>query len=404
VLEHTGVVGAMTERARAEYLERLEKKPPPFTLKALEDLAQNADRIYSEGFEQTIKEVRQAFIGCHYTGGDWRMQKKDNLQRIESQFRSRGPISWDIYMRRFSIRDGGKFNDLLTACRLLDGKPRPTYADNFLALADKGLKDGPIVVTPYFKVQAFKNGNHLTTWNPEREDILERLNRWGSDENTIGDTKRKRYKREHFENGGFDTSTAAENFQAGPDLQFYRTPPDLVRMLLEYAEPENGLRYLEPSAGDGAIATQLIDWVDVDADGHTSGIVQAFEIDHDRAMALSGKAYIGLAVKHADFLKEKPEDWAKFDRIVMNPPFHNQADAIHVLHALRFLEPHGGLVAVMGAGIESSQTRTAKALRDAIRARGGRFEPNPADSFKVSGTRVRTVTLVIPPKKPENEG
>lgn len=396
VLEHTGIFAAMTEKAKREYLDRLEKKPPAFTLKALADLGQNADRIYSEGFEQTIAEVRRVFLGSNYAGQDWRDKKVDNLQRIEKQFRCRGPIYWDTIMQKFYIREGGKFEDLLTACHLLDSRPRPNAAEKFYAIAYDKIREGvnPIV-TPYFSVKYHKNGNHLTTWNPEKEEILDRLNSWGLDGSALGDAMKKRYKPGHFADGGFDISQAGEKFDPGPDLQFFWTPEALVGILLDLADLRPGLRCLEPESGMGHIARPMMERV---RDAAGLGRVQCFELDYDRALGLGGEEIPGLTVERNDFLKVKPEEWAPFDRIVMNPPFSRQADAIHVLHAMRFLAPDGGLVAVMAAGIESSQTRTAKALREALMARGGYFRTNPAGTFKAAGTLVRTVTLVIPPK------
>jgi predicted RNA methylase len=397
LIERAAVCDSMTVKARKEYMERVRTKAPKFEPKAIAALRENADRIYADGYTQTLKEVHRQFIGCAYNSGDRNFRKKDNLQKIENQFRIDGPIYWYGRMGRFDLHDGGCLEDLLTACYLMDDKPKPNIANNFYSTAYTGFRDSKddTVVTPYFTVKAYKNGNQKITWNPDQQKILDKINRFGAEgQEALGDALRKRYKPEHFPHRGYDPDTVIENFDGGQDLQFYPTPPELVDRMVEWARTESDLRYLEPSAGDGAIAVELLDWISPE----NGGLVQAFEIDQERALALSARNLDGLKVEIVDFLKVKPEAWVPFDRILMNPPFHGQADAIHVLHAFRFLAPQGGLVAVMAAGIESSQTRTAKALRAAVQARGGRFEPNPPATFKAAGTMVRTVTLVIPPK------
>ncbi len=406
LIERAGVCDSMTVKARDDYMKRIREKAPKFEPKAIAALRENADRLYAEGYEQTIKEVHRQFIGCAYNSGDRNFRKKDNLQKIENQFRIDGPIYWYGMMGRFDLRDGGCLEDLLTACYLMDDKPKQSHARNFYSTAYATFRDSKddTVITPYFTVKAYKNGNQKITWNPDQQKILDKINRFGAEgQEALGDALRKRYKPSHFPHKGYDPETVIENFDGGPDLQFYPTPPELVERLLELADLRPGLRCLEPEIGDGAIGLPMLEIVLGDEPMGNGG-VQGFEIDHDRAVSLTSRNLPGLWVENVSFLSVKPETWGVFERIVMNPPFHNQADAIHVLHALRFLAPDGGLVAVMGAGIESSQTRTAKALRAAVQARGGRFEENPAGTFKAAGTMVRTVTLVIPPKPAQNTG
>ncbi len=396
LIERAGVCDSMTVQSRKEYLERVRTKAPAFEPKAIAALRENADRIYSEGYAQTLREVHRRFIGCGYNSGDRNFRKKDNLQKIEIQFRISGPVYWYGMMGRFDLRDGGCLEDLLTACYLMEGKPKPNYSNNFYSLAYAAFRDSKddTVLTPYFTVKAYKNGNQKVTWNLDKRSVLDKINRFGAEGlDALGDALRKRYKPGHFAHGGFDAEVAAENFEGGPDLQFYPTPADLVARMIAWAQLGPGLLCLEPSAGDGSLAEAIAQVVGRDR-------VHCFEIDKDRSEACREK---GLATWHQDFLhlKRTSVPDSGFDRIVMNPPFHAQADAIHVLHALRFLRAGGGLVAVMGAGIESSQTRLAKALREAVSLRRGHFEPNPAGSFKVSGTLVRTVTLVIPPNQME---
>jgi hypothetical protein len=139
------------------------------------------------------------------------------------------------------------------------------------------------------------------------------------------------------------------------EFNFFPTPAALVQELLELAEISPGMRA--------------------------------------NFAALAGDVRLGV-VRHMDFLAQEQE--ASFDRVVMNPPFAKQADIKHVTHALGFLRQGGRLVAVMSAGVVFRSDSRTTAFRDLVEARGGSIQPNPAGSFKESGTLVNTVTVVIP--------
>ena len=98
----------------------------------------------------------------------------------------------------------------------------------------------------------------------------------------------------------------------------------------------------------------------------------------------------------ADFLEVQPTPLLAYDRVLMNPPFGDQADIRHVTHALGFVKPGGMVVAVMSAGTEFRSDRTATAFRQMVTEHGGRIERLPEDAFKPSGISVRTVMAVIP--------
>ena len=168
------------------------------------------------------------------------------------------------------------------------------------------------------------------------------------------------------------------------EFNFFATPPAVVARLMELADVQHGMRVLEPSAGQGAIAFACAD---------AGALVDCCELMTSNFAMLSGNPRLG-DVHHGDFLEQTPT--GDYDRVVMNPPFAKQADVKHVLHALRFLKPGGLLVSVMGAGVAFRDNKLTQDFRDLVRARGGDIEALPEGAFKASGTMVRTVVATIP--------
>jgi predicted RNA methylase len=171
------------------------------------------------------------------------------------------------------------------------------------------------------------------------------------------------------------------------DAQYFPTPAPVVERLLDLAGLKPGMEVLEPSAGSGAIAAKAAD---------RGAIVDCFERDTGYAAELA-EAGAARTVQVADFLAAPPD--ARYDRVVMNPPFTRGADMQHVTHALRFLKPDGLLAAVMSWAVTFQSTKTAK-FRAFVEARGGTVEAVAAGAFKESGTDIPTVLVTIPATRP----
>jgi hypothetical protein len=119
--------------------------------------------------------------------------------------------------------------------------------------------------------------------------------------------------------------------------QYYPTPPDLARDLVAKLQIGGADRCLEPSAGQGAIASLL------PADRTTC--VELSEL-HCKILRARGIA----DVQRADFL-----EWAKsapkFGVIAMNPPFSQGRAEAHLRAAAALLAPGGQLGAVLPASM-----------------------------------------------------
>lgn len=112
--------------------------------------------------------------------------------------------------------------------------------------------------------------------------------------------------------------------------QFYPTPSELAEIAVGYADIEDGMAVLEPSAGQGGIADYLP----------------------------AGSMLVEVSALHCEILKEKGHSnvvqgdflnisLGKFDRIVMNPPFSSGRWQAHVEHAAGMLADCGVLVAIV---------------------------------------------------------
>lgn len=165
--------------------------------------------------------------------------------------------------------------------------------------------------------------------------------------------------------------------------QAYYTPPELAAQLCRKAHVRAWHRVLEPSAGSGNIVRAALDM------GAEPALCWAVELDGSVVDQLpQGVPFIVrnfldvLAFPHL------------FDAIVMNPPFQNDQDIKHVLHAVKFLRRGGRLVSVM----MNNQTRKAfEAMLVTFKKMGldCRIDPLPDESFKSSGTKVPTLTLTL---------
>lgn len=146
------------------------------------------------------------------------------------------------------------------------------------------------------------------------------------------------------------------------ELQAFYTPPSVVEMVHKLAEIEPGMKVLEPSVGDGALIKGLV------------GIdLVRYDINPDVEADITG-----------DFL-EMPIDCV-FDRIIMNPPFTKSQDALHIIHAFKFLKKEGVLVSVLSAkSVETMNTAPRRNLRGLIK-KYGELTVLPDDAFVASGT------------------
>lgn len=162
---------------------------------------------------------------------------------------------------------------------------------------------------------------------------------------------------------------------------YFPTPPAVVQEMMNAAQVKDYHLVLEPSAGDGAILAAL----------PPDCFSVALEVNHTLCEILKLR---GFDVTPEDFLQREPGK-LRFDRVLMNPPFENQQDSRHVMHAFKFLKPGGRLVAIMAPGWQTRDSKQAEEFRAWFEQNRGMVVALPEGSFKESGTGVSTVMVIV---------
>lgn len=169
----------------------------------------------------------------------------------------------------------------------------------------------------------------------------------------------------------------------------FDTPVDIAKQLVELACLEEDNLVLEPSAGIGRIADEIVNTgIDVD--------LCLVEINADRHKLLCEK-FDPTMVFCDDFLRFSQNVHEYFDRIIANPPFSNGEDAKHVMAMLDILNDEGILVAIMSSAIKFRDNGAYKALKNRLEDYDYDYEiiDLPEGSFKEAGTGVNTCILKV---------
>ncbi len=125
---------------------------------------------------------------------------------------------------------------------------------------------------------------------------------------------------------------------------FYPTPQNLIRKMLEGINLEQICTILEPSAGKGDIVDYITNYIKSNEwkfRYHKLNI-DTIEIDSNLQHILKGKGY---RVVHNDFLSF--ETFKSYDLIIMNPPF-SDGDK-HLLKALDLMKNGGHIVCLLNS-------------------------------------------------------
>jgi len=165
--------------------------------------------------------------------------------------------------------------------------------------------------------------------------------------------------------------------------QFYPTPLNILRQMIELADLRSGDTVLEPSAGDGAIVAEIL---------KITHLVVAIELNRKCCKELEKILNESRVLNH-DFLEAEP---AKvYNKIIMNPPFSKQQDIDHILHAFKFLKPGGTLVSIVSEAPFFRENKKSIDFRNWLAANHAINYILPEGAFKESGTMVKTRIIKI---------
>ncbi len=167
-----------------------------------------------------------------------------------------------------------------------------------------------------------------------------------------------------------------EYTDAQKEYQFFETPDDLAKGLIEMANIQPGETVLEPSAGRGAIwkfiGYPVCDCVEINKENQ----LYANEID----MPLVG----------SDFL----DFHDKYDVIIANPPFSRQQDIDHITHMIELA--NRCVVSVASQSVMWRTNKKSVEFRELVAEFGGTIKSLPEESFASSGTNVNTCVVYVP--------
>ena len=170
---------------------------------------------------------------------------------------------------------------------------------------------------------------------------------------------------------------------------FFPSPPAVVDLVMSAADLAAAdwlqYRFLEPHAGQGAIADRIrASFPDCPLD-----VVEILDLNR---RVLCRKGYDPIA---ADFLKFDPGP--VYDRILANPPFSlpgaPRAYQDHIRHAWDLLKDGGVLVAVAPGGVLGDRKQDREFHR--WLADRGTMEELPERAFEASGTGVSTALICL---------
>lgn len=160
------------------------------------------------------------------------------------------------------------------------------------------------------------------------------------------------------------------------------TPKALASHVVASAFIRAGMGVLEPSAGQGALALAVREAV-------PGAKLLCVEILPRNREVLRSYGFFNYQEPDFMALPQTPT----YDRVVMNPPFSKRQDIAHVRHAHGFLRPGGRLSAIMSGGVKFRDDRIGNDFRAWLDQSKGTIEDLPENSFRESGTGVRTVLV-----------
>lgn len=181
--------------------------------------------------------------------------------------------------------------------------------------------------------------------------------------------------------------------------QFFATPKEVVRQMMEYFDIGAGYAVLEPSAGDGGIGDVLLEEFST-----FPWTLHAVEQEETLRNILVRKGYTVVGENFMELLA-----MPLYDLIVANPPFSKGQDMLHIMQMSKHLKPGGRIVSLMrDIKLDDRRIRDANPKELTYQGRIHKqfieflddygfysTEKVPAGVFSESGTSIATQIFVI---------
>lgn len=174
------------------------------------------------------------------------------------------------------------------------------------------------------------------------------------------------------------------------EYQFFATPPELAARMVEMAElgETDGQGYgdiLEPSAGQGAIVKAINEATDGPV---TVYCYELMDINRSILEKMPDVKLIG-----DDFMKAASV--VQYDRIIANPPFTKNQDIDHIRLMYNLLKPGGVMVSLASLSWTYGSQKKQIEFREWLDEVGAYTEEIPENTFKESGTSIKTMLIKI---------
>lgn len=168
-------------------------------------------------------------------------------------------------------------------------------------------------------------------------------------------------------------------------FQFFPTPDSISDRMAELLDISGDCpSVLEPSAGRGSLIKAV-------HRKHPDVIIDAYEVNPDCYYAL--ETLDNVRLHKSDFL-DAPED-DKYDYIIANPPFANNADIRHFRKMMSLLKDKGTLCCIISSHAMTVDTKETSEFREWLYSLYPEVEELPEGTFKEAGTNVRTFIVTV---------
>jgi|SRR5688572_11010723 len=182
-----------------------------------------------------------------------------------------------------------------------------------------------------------------------------------------------------------DRLTNGESINIKKEFQFFATPAPLAARMVKMANINYDHEILEPSAGQGAIIKEI------------HKVLPSKEVCWCELMPENMQVIFKIpntVFMYEDFMEHNVR--FKYDRIIANPPFTKNQDIDHIRKMYEVTKPGGVIITLASTSWQRGGQKKQTEFREWLFNIGSTIEEIPENTFKESGTSIKTVLITIP--------